>query len=139
MELTEQVLLHGLRAVQTDCALLEDVLQQLGPLRQTGHTEEMLAALLSRFTDSCTKRVWPEASAFRSYTSTCRRRRVFTCLCVCAAACWVWDSCQAEGSLSASRRSHAACCRPQTPESSTGLMYGFNIGEHFLQNETSTV
>lgn len=40
-QLTEQVLLHGLGAVQTDCALLEDVLQELGPLRQTAHTETL--------------------------------------------------------------------------------------------------
>lgn len=33
--LTEQVLLHGVRPVQTDGTLLEDVLQELGPLRQT--------------------------------------------------------------------------------------------------------
>lgn len=36
--LTEQVLLHGLGAVEADGALLEDVLQELGSLRQAGHT-----------------------------------------------------------------------------------------------------
>lgn len=36
--LTEQVLLHGLGAVQADGALLEDVLQELGSLRQAEHT-----------------------------------------------------------------------------------------------------
>lgn len=35
--LTEQVLLHGLGAVQADGALLEDVLQELGSLRQARH------------------------------------------------------------------------------------------------------
>lgn len=32
-------MLHGLRAVQADGALLEDVLQELGPLRQTEDRE----------------------------------------------------------------------------------------------------
>lgn len=36
--LTEQVLLHGLGAVEVDGALLEDVLQELGSLRQAEHT-----------------------------------------------------------------------------------------------------
>lgn len=36
--LTEQVLLHGLGAVEADGALLEDVLQELGSLRQAEHT-----------------------------------------------------------------------------------------------------
>lgn len=38
--LTEQVLLHGLGAVQADGALLEDVLQELGSLRQAEHAGE---------------------------------------------------------------------------------------------------
>lgn len=38
--LTEQVLLHGLGAVQADGALLEDVLQELGSLCQAEHEEK---------------------------------------------------------------------------------------------------
>lgn len=39
LSFTQQVVLHGLRAVHADGALLEDVLQELGPLRQTGDRE----------------------------------------------------------------------------------------------------
>lgn len=47
VRLTEQVLLHGVRPVQTDGTLLEDVLQELGPLRQTKHTHTKAGKVLA--------------------------------------------------------------------------------------------
>ncbi len=66
-----------------------------------------------------------------STSSTCLFLSVCVCVCACVcapAACWVRDSGQAGGSLSASRRSHTdllhvdSCCRPQTPESRADLV-----------------
>lgn len=107
VQLTEQVLLHGVRAVQTDCALLEDVLQELGPLRQTTHTHrnrnrQCVSGMLSTtgaFNDPYINPVHPTAewtelptAATCWYQTPCRetkllrgrgKNKVYVCVCVC--------------------------------------------------------